>query len=64
MAAFSQSTSGPGSCLYLWMTAGATWFGAESDQTTCTASALNGAPQPSTPSATGIGWAQTSFPNP
>jgi hypothetical protein len=64
LAAFSQSTSGTGSCLFVWMTSGATWFGAEANQTSCAAQALSSAPQPSTPSSSAIGWAQTTFPNP
>jgi hypothetical protein len=64
LAAYSQSTSGNGSCLFVWMTTGATWFGAESNQTSCTATAIASAPSAGTPSATAIGWAQTTFPNP
>lgn len=64
LAAYSESTSGNGSCLFVWMTTGATWFGAEADQTSCTATALASAPTAGTPSATSIGWAQTTFPNP
>jgi len=64
LAAYSQSTSGTGSCLFVWMTSGATWFGAEANQTSCTAQTLTSAPQASTPSSSAIGWAQTTFPNP
>jgi hypothetical protein len=64
LAAYSQSTSGTGSCLFVWMTPGATWFGAEADQTSCVAQVLASAPQPGTPSSSAIGWAETTFPNP
>lgn len=64
LAAYSESTSGNGSCLFVWMTTGATWFGAEADQTSCTATAMASAPTAGTPSATSIGWGQTTFPNP
>jgi hypothetical protein len=64
LAAYSQSTSGTGSCLFVWMTSGATWFGAEADQTSCVAQALASTPQPGTPSSSAIGWAETTFPNP
>jgi hypothetical protein len=64
LAAYSNSTSGAGSCLYVWMTTGATWFGAEANQTSCTAVALTSAPVALTPSSTRIGWAQSTFPSP
>ena len=64
LAAYSESTSGNGSCLFVWMSTGATWFGAEADQTSCTATALASTPTVGTPSATSIGWAQTTFPSP
>ena len=64
LAAYSDSTTGTGSCLFVWMTSGATWFGAESDQSSCTAVAMASPPVASTPSSTSIGWSQTSFPSP
>jgi hypothetical protein len=64
LAAYSESTSGAGSCLYVWTTSGATWFGAESNQTSCSAVALASAPVAGTPSSNSIGWAQSAFPNP
>ncbi len=64
LAAYSQSVSGAGSCLFVWMTSGATWFGAESDQKSCEAQALASAPQRGAPSSSAIGWAETTFPNP
>jgi hypothetical protein len=62
LAAYSDSTNGPGSCLFVWMSEGATWFGAETNQTSCRAVALTAAPTAGTPSSTAIGWAQTAFP--
>lgn len=64
LATYSQSTSGAGSCLFVWMTNGATWFGAEAGQTSCTAVYLGSAPVSGAPSSTSIGWAQSGFPNP
>ncbi len=64
LATFSNSASGSGSCLFVWMTSGSTWFGAEVDQTSCTAPSLSQAPQSATPSSSSIGWTQGSFPNP
>lgn len=64
LASYSSSTSGTGSCLFVWMTTGTTWFGAEADQTSCTAVAMDSAPVAGAPSATSIGWAPTTFPSP
>lgn len=64
LAAHSQTTSGTGSCLFVWMTTGATWFGAEADQTSCAAVGLTSSPVAGTPSSTSIGWAQSAFPSP
>jgi hypothetical protein len=64
LAAYSNSTSGAGSCLFVWMTSGATWFGAEADQTSCTAVTLTSAPTAGAPSSTTIGWAESTFPTP
>lgn len=64
LATYSNSISGPGSCLYVWMTTGATWFGSESDQTSCTATALATAPTAGPVSSSAIGWSSTSFPTP
>ena len=64
LASYSNSTSGSGSCLYVWMTSGSTWFGAEEDQTSCPAPVLSQAPQPGAPSSSSIGWAQGTYPNP
>lgn len=64
LAAYSESTSGNGSCLFVWMTTGATWFGAEDDQPSCSATAMTTAPVAGIPSATSIGWAQSTFPSP
>jgi hypothetical protein len=62
LAAYSDSSSGPGSCLFVWMSEGSTWFGAETNQTSCRAVALSTSPTPGSPSSTSIGWAQTAFP--
>jgi hypothetical protein len=64
LATYSDNLSGTGSCLFVWMTTGATWFGAESDQTSCTATSLTSAPQPSAVTSTSIGWSSGSFPTP
>ncbi len=64
LAAYSDSTTGTGSCLYVWMTSGATWFGAEENQTSCTAPDLSQAPSPGSPSPSSIGWQQGTYPNP
>jgi hypothetical protein len=64
LATFSNSTSGQGSCLFVWMTEGTTWYGAESDQSSCAAPSLASAPQAGAPSSSAIGWAQNAFPNP
>jgi hypothetical protein len=64
LGVYSQSLSGPGSCLYVWMESGSTWFGAEADQSSCAAPALSAAPQPGAPTSSTIGWAQTTFPSP
>jgi hypothetical protein len=64
LATYSQALSGQGSCLYLWMTNGATWFGAQTDQSSCTAPSLPTAPVASGVSSTAIGWSNSSFPSP
>jgi hypothetical protein len=64
LATYSDNLSGTGSCLFVWMTTGATWFGAESDQTSCAATSLAAAPQPSAVTSTSIGWSPTTFPTP
>ncbi len=64
LASYSDSTSATGSCLYVWMTTGSTLFGAEEDQTSCTAPALAQAPATSSPSSSSIGWAEGTYPNP
>jgi hypothetical protein len=64
MAAYSNSTAGSGSCLFVWMTQGATWYGAETDQTACQAPALASAPTPGAPTSSSIGWTENTFPSP
>jgi len=64
LAVYSQSLSGPGSCLFVWMESGSTWFGAEANQAACTAPTLSAAPQPGTPTSSTIGWAEKTFPSP
>jgi hypothetical protein len=64
LATYSNSTSGQGSCLFVWMTQGATWYGAEPGESSCQAAALTSAPQQSSPTSGSIGWAQGTFPNP
>jgi hypothetical protein len=60
MTAFSPS----GTCWYLWLGSGGPFYGAQTGQKGCQATALPTAPAPSSVSSTEIGWAPGSFPAP
>ncbi len=52
-----------GTCWLVWSSAGTTaWYGAQTDQPSCTAPALASAPVTGPVSSTSIGWQQGSFP--
>jgi len=51
-----------GTCWVVWAGSGGTWFGAQTNQSTCTAPSLDVAPMASPVSSTAIGWQRTSFP--
>jgi hypothetical protein len=54
-----------GTCWLVWKSSGApTWYGAQTDQPSCTAPALASAPAATPVSSTSIGWQQGSFPAP
>ena len=57
----SRSTSG--TCWLVWKAAGsATWYGAQTHLSSCTAPALSSAPAPGPATSSSIGWQQGSFP--
>ncbi len=56
--------SADGTCWLLWKSAGATWYGAQTQLSSCTAPALATAPAPGPVSSSSIGWAQGTFPSP
>ncbi len=54
-----------GTCWLVWKSAGsATWYGAQTDQPSCTAPALASGPGAGPVSSTAIGWQEGSFPAP
>ncbi|MGO8872226.1 MAG: hypothetical protein ACLQPH_12655 [Acidimicrobiales bacterium] len=54
-----------GTCWLVWSSAGsATWFGAQTGLSSCTAPQLATAPTPGPVSSTAIGWNSGSFPQP
>jgi hypothetical protein len=54
-----------GTCWLVWKSAGAaTWYGAQTDQPSCTAPALASVPAAGPVSSTSIGWQEGSFPAP
>jgi hypothetical protein len=60
-----SARSSNGTCWLEWQGAGsATWFGAQTDQSSCTAPALMSAPSPGTVTSSSIGWQLGSFPAP
>jgi hypothetical protein len=58
LAVSSQS----GTCWFIWFSDGSTYYGAEPDATSCTASAMAAAPTPGSPAPGAIGWQAGSFP--
>ncbi len=57
--------SSNGTCWLVWHTASQpTWYGAQTDVSSCTAPALGGPPSPTPVSSSSIGWQQGSFPAP
>lgn len=57
--------SAGGTCWLVWKSAGApTWYGAQTDQPSCTAPALASVPAAGPVSSTSIGWQEGSFPAP
>jgi hypothetical protein len=56
--------SSAGTCWLIWKSEGsATWFGAQTDQSSCTAPALPSSPISGSVSSTSIGWQENGFPN-
>ncbi|MGH9096818.1 MAG: hypothetical protein ACRDWB_05280 [Acidimicrobiales bacterium] len=51
-----------GTCWVVWAASGGTWYGAQTNQTSCTAPPLDVAPMASAVSAAAIGWQQNGFP--
>jgi hypothetical protein len=57
----NRSTAG--TCWLVWKSGGsATWYGAQTDQPSCTAPALASPPSPGPVSSSSIGWQENSFP--
>jgi hypothetical protein len=57
--------SSNGTCWLVWQGAGsATWYGAQTGQSSCTAPAMASAPAAGPVTSSGIGWQQGSFPSP
>ena len=57
--------SSGGICWLVWRSDGAaTWYGAQSGQSRCTAPVLSSAPSPGPVSSSSIGWQEGSFPAP
>jgi hypothetical protein len=56
--------SADGTCWLVWKSAEATWFGAQTSLSSCTAPAMTEAPTPGSVSSSSIGWAQGTFPSP
>jgi len=55
--------SADGTCWLVWKSAtSATWYGAQTDLSSCTAPALDSTPSPGPVSSGSIGWQQGSFP--
>jgi hypothetical protein len=49
-------------CWVVWAGAGGSWYGAQTNQASCTAPSLDAAPLSSPVSSTAIGWQRNSFP--
>jgi hypothetical protein len=57
--------SSGGICWLVWKSSNtATWFGAQTGQSQCTAPALSSAPSTGSVSSSSIGWQEGSFPQP
>ncbi len=54
--------SASGTCWVVWAGSGGTWFGAQTNQTSCQAPSLDAAPVASSASTTAIGWQRNGFP--
>jgi hypothetical protein len=54
--------SAGGTCWVAWTGTGGTWYGAQTNQSSCTAPSLDVAPVASPVSATAIGWQRNGFP--
>jgi hypothetical protein len=51
-----------GTCWVVWAGSGGSWYGAQTNQTSCSAPSLDVAPMASPVSSTAIGWQKNSFP--
>jgi hypothetical protein len=51
-----------GTCWVVWAGCGGTWYGAQTNQTSCRAPSLDVAPTASPVSSTAIGWQRNGFP--
>jgi hypothetical protein len=51
-----------GTCWLVWKSAGATWYGAQTSTSSCSAPAIASAPSPGPVSSSAIGWQEGSFP--
>ena len=51
-----------GTCWVVWAGSGGTWYGAQTNPTSCTAPSLDTTPMASPVSATAIGWQRNGFP--
>jgi hypothetical protein len=57
--------SSDGTCWLIWRDgSGTTWYGAQTDVSSCTAPSLGGPPSPGPVSSSAIGWQQGSYPTP
>ncbi len=55
--------SADGTCWLVWKSAEATWYGAQTNLSSCTAPVLATAPSPGPVSSSSIGWSQGTFPS-
>jgi hypothetical protein len=56
------TSSRSGTCWFVWFSDGSTFYGAEPDAATCTATPMDGAPTPGSPAPDAVGWQSGSFP--
>jgi hypothetical protein len=54
--------SAGGTCWVVWAGSGGTWYGAQTNQSSCSAPQLDVAPMASSVSSTAIGWQRNGFP--